>query len=57
MQANDDKSMGAVFVANLIRYRQEGYKPDRDIIVAPETDKEISRAMSHADRVICLSTC
>ncbi len=36
----DDKFMAAVFVANLIRYRQEGYKPDRDIIVALETDEE-----------------
>lgn len=39
--SGDDKYMAAVFVANLIRYRQEGYKPDRDIIVALETDEEI----------------
>jgi acetylornithine deacetylase/succinyl-diaminopimelate desuccinylase-like protein len=38
---SDDKYMAAVFVANLIRYRQEGYKPDRDIILALETDEEI----------------
>src|SRR5215469_15354251 len=37
----DDKFMAAAFVANLIRYMQEGYKPDRDIIVALETDEEI----------------
>ena len=37
----DDKFMAAVFVANLIRYRQEGYKPDRDIVVALEADEEI----------------
>ena len=37
----DDKFMAAVFVANLIRYKQEGYRPDRDIIVALETDEEI----------------
>jgi acetylornithine deacetylase/succinyl-diaminopimelate desuccinylase-like protein len=37
----DDKYMAAAFVANLIRYRQEGYKPDRDIILALETDEEI----------------
>jgi acetylornithine deacetylase/succinyl-diaminopimelate desuccinylase-like protein len=37
----DDKFMAAAFVANLIRYRVEGYKPDRDIIVALETDEEI----------------
>ena len=29
------------FVANLVRYKQEGYKPDRDIIIALETDEEI----------------
>lgn len=37
----DDKAMAAIFVANLIRYKREGYKPDRDIIVALETDEEI----------------
>jgi acetylornithine deacetylase/succinyl-diaminopimelate desuccinylase-like protein len=37
----DDKFMAAAFVANLIRLRQEGFKPDRDIIVALETDEEI----------------
>ncbi len=37
----DDKYMAAAFIANLIRYKQEGYKPDRDIIVALETDEEI----------------
>jgi acetylornithine deacetylase/succinyl-diaminopimelate desuccinylase-like protein len=37
----DDKFMAAAFVANMIRYKQEGYKPDRDIIVALETDEEI----------------
>jgi len=39
--SGDDKYMAASFVANLIRYRQEGYKPERDIIVALETDEEI----------------
>ncbi len=39
--SSDDKYMAASFIANLIRYRQEGYKPDRDIIVALETDEEI----------------
>src|SRR6201985_2093953 len=37
----DDKYMAASFVANLIRYRQEGYKPERDIILVLETDEEI----------------
>jgi acetylornithine deacetylase/succinyl-diaminopimelate desuccinylase-like protein len=39
--SGDDKYMAAAFVANLIRYKQEGYKPDRDIIIALETDEEI----------------
>ena len=30
----DDKSQAAVWIANLIRYRREGFTPDRDIIVA-----------------------
>ena len=33
--------MAAAFVTNMIRYKQEGYKPDRDIILALETDEEI----------------
>src|SRR6516165_1276549 len=39
--SSDDKYMASAFVTNLIRYKQEGYKPDRDIIVALETDEEI----------------
>src|SRR4051812_10272115 len=39
--SSDDKFMAAAFVTNMIRYRQEGYKPDRDIILALETDEEI----------------
>src|SRR3954466_6266076 len=39
--SGDDKYMAASFVANLVRYKQEGYKPDRDIILALETDEEI----------------
>jgi acetylornithine deacetylase/succinyl-diaminopimelate desuccinylase-like protein len=38
----DDKYMAAAFISNLIRYRKEGFRPDRDIIVALETDEEIS---------------
>jgi acetylornithine deacetylase/succinyl-diaminopimelate desuccinylase-like protein len=37
----DNKFMAAAFVANMIRYKQEGYKPDRDIILALEADEEI----------------
>jgi acetylornithine deacetylase/succinyl-diaminopimelate desuccinylase-like protein len=39
--SSDDKYMAAAFVTNMIRYKQEGYKPDRDIILALETDEEI----------------
>jgi acetylornithine deacetylase/succinyl-diaminopimelate desuccinylase-like protein len=39
--SGDDKYMAAAFVANMIRYKQEGYKPDRDLILALETDEEI----------------
>jgi acetylornithine deacetylase/succinyl-diaminopimelate desuccinylase-like protein len=39
--SGDDKFMAATFVSNLIRYKQEGFKPDRDIIMALETDEEI----------------
>src|SRR5260370_42595459 len=39
--SGDDKYMAATFVTNLIRYKQEGYKPDRDIIMTLETDQEI----------------
>lgn len=38
---SDDKHMASSFVANMIRYKQEGYKPDRDVILALETDEEI----------------
>ena len=36
----DDKAMAAIFVANLIRYKQESLKPERDIIVALTADEE-----------------
>jgi acetylornithine deacetylase/succinyl-diaminopimelate desuccinylase-like protein len=37
---SDDKAMAAIFIANLIRFKQEGIKPDRDIIVALTADEE-----------------
>ena len=36
----DDKAQAAIWIANLIRYKREGYKPDRDIIVALTADEE-----------------
>jgi acetylornithine deacetylase/succinyl-diaminopimelate desuccinylase-like protein len=37
---SDDKAMAAIFVANLIRMKQEGFVPDRDLIVALTADEE-----------------
>jgi acetylornithine deacetylase/succinyl-diaminopimelate desuccinylase-like protein len=37
----DDKSMASIFVANLIEYVTEGFKPDRDIILALTADEEL----------------
>ena len=39
--AIDDKSMVAIFVANLVEYIKEGFKPDRDIILALTADEEL----------------
>ena len=40
--SGDDKFMATAFVANMIRWKKEGYRPDRDIILALTTDEEIS---------------
>ncbi len=40
----DDKGLIAAWVVNLIRFKQEGYVPDRDIILVLETDEEIGDA-------------
>ncbi len=36
----DDKAQAAVWIANLIQYKKEGFKPDRDLIVALTADEE-----------------
>jgi len=36
----DDKAQAAVWIANLIRYKREGLRPARDIIVALTADEE-----------------
>ncbi|HEX7088519.1 MAG TPA: M20/M25/M40 family metallo-hydrolase [Longimicrobiales bacterium] len=36
----DDKDEAAIYIANLIRLKAEGYVPDRDIIVALTADEE-----------------
>src|SRR5262245_27980734 len=37
---SDDKYMAAAWVVNMIRWKQEGYRPDRDLILLLETDEE-----------------
>jgi len=37
---SDDKAQAAVWVANLIRCKREGFKPDRDLILALTADEE-----------------
>jgi acetylornithine deacetylase/succinyl-diaminopimelate desuccinylase-like protein len=37
---SDDKAQAAIWVATLLRYKREGYKPDRDLIVALTADEE-----------------
>ena len=36
----DDKAMASIFVANLLRYKREGYVPDRDLVLALTADEE-----------------
>ncbi len=40
--AIDDKAMAAIFVATLIRLKNEGARPERDIILALTTDEELA---------------
>src|SRR5690349_19522732 len=37
---SDDKAMAAIFVANLLRYKREGWVPERDLILALTADEE-----------------
>src|SRR6266581_9447485 len=38
--AADDKAMVSVFIASLIRYRQENYRPERDLVIVATCDEE-----------------
>jgi len=38
---SDDKFMAAAWLANMIRWKQEGFRPDRDLVLVLETDEEI----------------
>jgi acetylornithine deacetylase/succinyl-diaminopimelate desuccinylase-like protein len=40
----DDKAMAAIWIATLIRLREEGFHPDRDIVVALTADEETGPA-------------
>ncbi|MDQ6612637.1 MAG: M20/M25/M40 family metallo-hydrolase, partial [Gemmatimonadota bacterium] len=37
---SDDKAMASMFVANLLRYKAEGFVPERDLILALTADEE-----------------
>ena len=37
---SDDKAMASIFVANMLGWKQEGWKPSRDIILALTADEE-----------------
>jgi acetylornithine deacetylase/succinyl-diaminopimelate desuccinylase-like protein len=38
--SSDDKAMASIFVANLLKYKADGWKPDRDLILALTADEE-----------------
>src|SRR5437762_5052686 len=38
--SEDDKAMAAIWIATLIRFKREGYVPNRDLIVALTSDEE-----------------
>lgn len=42
--SGDDKAMAAIWIATLIRLRQENFHPDRDIVVALTSDEETGPA-------------
>jgi acetylornithine deacetylase/succinyl-diaminopimelate desuccinylase-like protein len=40
----DDKFMAAAWLANMIRWKQEGFRPSRDLVLVLETDEELVAA-------------
>jgi acetylornithine deacetylase/succinyl-diaminopimelate desuccinylase-like protein len=40
---SDDKAMAAIFVATFVRYLREGFRPDRDLVLALTADEEGGR--------------
>jgi acetylornithine deacetylase/succinyl-diaminopimelate desuccinylase-like protein len=49
---SDDKAQAAVWIANLIRFKREGFKPNRDIIVAITADEEGGGPFNGADWLV-----
>lgn len=43
----DDKAMAAIFVDTLIRFRESGFTPSRDLIVALTADEELGPSSPH----------
>ena len=37
---SDDKAMASIFIANLLRFKKEGYVPDRDLVLVLTADEE-----------------
>jgi acetylornithine deacetylase/succinyl-diaminopimelate desuccinylase-like protein len=37
---SDDKAMASIFIANALRWKREGWVPDRDVIIALTADEE-----------------
>jgi acetylornithine deacetylase/succinyl-diaminopimelate desuccinylase-like protein len=48
----DDKSMAAVFVDNMVRYKKEGFKPRRDIKLALTCGEETSDTFDGVDYLL-----
>ncbi|HUJ57593.1 MAG TPA: M20/M25/M40 family metallo-hydrolase [Kofleriaceae bacterium] len=46
----DDKFMASAWVANMVRWKQEHYRPDRDLILVLETDEEAADAAENGIR-------
>jgi acetylornithine deacetylase/succinyl-diaminopimelate desuccinylase-like protein len=43
----DDKYMAAAWLANMIRWKREGFRPRRDLVLVLETDEELGASSKH----------
>jgi acetylornithine deacetylase/succinyl-diaminopimelate desuccinylase-like protein len=48
----DDKAMAAIFLANLIELHRDGFRPERDIVLALTTDEELAHSPHNGVRWI-----